>query len=483
MNKYKKLIFVQCVFLTAAMLMSACSKRQPPIIDNPDINNIYQSDEKYAVKDEILSMGKVDFRFGVSYPFYEACVELAKRFEEQYSNVKIYVSPFSIASTSENIDSRGWPDLFVAPKWHLPNETHLHQHMTDFYEIFDEDLYYDKNDWFMNVIEACAVDGRILEFPLNFDFHFIAINEKLNENALEDFFAREYIDWFWLRDAYDESHGVFDIEKRKVYPEFFYADGARYTAPSFVDYSAGIGATDDFQFAALLRRAFEEEKDGFENPFSFFNANPIDVAKQMNRYMFAKLSQNDFHIFMPTEDGYGHRFIHPLPYTDENGRILLANDNRTLKFCISGSSEKKMLVWEFIKFAASFDSLTDLPGRFTPARGNNTNMGIVFKPTYIIQFETHMRDRLYKYPSVVYKTDENDMHLYFADHLNEIEMFEMRNLFYPADPDDSFINRKRQYDNSEGSFSYSLYSVYTEMCELLKIDAVISGGMFMEIDY
>ncbi|MCL2665309.1 MAG: hypothetical protein FWE82_06825 [Defluviitaleaceae bacterium] len=424
------------VIFTAVFILSVCScgGQKDNFVKNdtagdinddheaavPDLSLIVDDSTYYfdiveTVNENILAMGKKDLRIAVPSERTDVYAHFAKKFTERYPNVTIEIlgldgyfregpayytqhPPFGemysfennayAAAMAEMILSGDAPDLFVTPGWHLPNDKIFMPYLADIYELINSDPLFDHKDYFMNVIDAYAVDGKLYEFPVTFSFDYVGVHKDMPDSLIEWFKNKSSVNWFELLEIYEDIYSRQNGKRFGVYEEFFYRDSFRYAAASYMDFLRGRGTFDGNMLIKKIASALTEP----ETIALFYGMSTLQSnaeLKRQNEYMFVKLAQDLWPFLLPTAQEHGHSFLHLVPLTDEYGAIFLANDREVTKLCVAESSPNKVIAWEFIKFIMLPESNGYYPGghfglpSWMPTMGVLKNLSYVYKPGYM----------------------------------------------------------------------------------------------------
>lgn len=417
--------------------MASCGREQHkrPVLD-PDLvdHSIVEDTSRIENTDGItITVGITD-----STTINEPIFDYAKTFIEKHPNVSFEFiriknydvgNPYSFEGDYERsiidmLDTGETLDMFVTPIFYVPSVSNMSRHLYDIYELIEDDETFYRDDYFMNVIDAHAADGKLYEFPLNFKHHYVAIGSHMPGSLIEEFTQKKTVDWFWLKNVYD-LYGVYQGKEMSVYQNFFLGDAFVYTVPSFYEYIQGDGWLDDKKLVELFLEAFNEPEP-MERWVSLSQQLPPAEKKLQEDYMFAKLPYDAWQYFYPIAEGkQGHGFINPLPYADENGRLVVLKDKHSICLSINKKSLNKEAAWEFIKHM----TLPETNGigeivRNVPGIDNVFNNNPIYKPTYMAMHDNRMprrmimlTDRAY---NIGYEGDMENWRLYIKDLQDEI---------------------------------------------------------------
>jgi len=436
-KKIKQLIFL----FFATIIIISCGPQKPVLVqdmvDDSIVDNIELFDD---LRDITITVAVTDLSY-YNDPIYDFAETFTKkhqsitfefvRVENYYTNIS-YRVPYDSEQNAgcyettiyNMLMSGNPPDMFIAPKWYLPFSNHVHGYLQDIYELMNSDKAFVKEEYFMNVIDAYVVNGKLYEFPLSFIHNYIAINNHMPASLIDEFKQMKTVDWFWLKNAHDR-YGLRAGTDMNVYQNFFLLDALMYTVPSFFDYIHCEGWLDDAAANELFVKSFHE-LEPTEYWTNLSNSTPSDEKKLQEKYMFAKLPYDAWQYFYPiAEGGKGHGYINPLPYTDEKGELVVFNNTDSVNFCISADSMYKEVVWEFIKHMTLpetngyGETYRNIPGMPPAILGSP-----IYKPTYMAVHDSSMPRRMAMLASKIYGIDYFDdadcQRLYTADLIEKI---------------------------------------------------------------
>jgi len=294
----------------------------------------------------------------------ESVAAVDREIIDQYYKDNPYVDKNKYFSTiHEMLMTNTAPDLFVAPQNFFLHDEEVQGYLVDLYEYINDGDKFNRDDYFMNAIDAFARNSGLYEFPINFLFYRIGVNANMHPDLI-DIFAnhRNTVNWFDLYGFLNSAYGYHNDFDWGVYTNFYY-DGVRYAMPRLIDYRNGIGAYSDINYITLIEHIVssttrESEFITWENHFDYREIRDALTEEYLStKYMFARIPLYDFKYLLPAVDGYGHAFLNPLPYTDEKGNVIITNYgdfNGTyptqVRISMSKQSKNKDILWEFIKF-------------------------------------------------------------------------------------------------------------------------------------
>ncbi|MCL2665136.1 MAG: hypothetical protein FWE82_05945 [Defluviitaleaceae bacterium] len=288
------------------------------------------------------------------------------------------------------------PDIFVAPKDYFLYDVGIHSYLVNVYELMENDSTFDYNDYFINIIDAFAVNDMLYEFPINFCYHYIAVNSNAN-NELIDLFTvhKNTINWFELYEFGNSNYAYINNNEMGIY-HAYHTDMVQFTFNSLLEYKRGLNNLNDKKYLNLLKEIAEnmQTKDAFERWDFVCDVsirNNENLSEWHGKYLFLRIPHNAFQYFVPTAEGKGHEFIQPLPYTDDKSRVILTADQTAgnifqIRLCINEKSENKQLAWEFTKFMTQPEAYGKRNAPYRAIEPNHVFMGNHFasinKQTY-----------------------------------------------------------------------------------------------------
>lgn len=214
----------------------------------------------------------------------------------------------------------------------------------DWFPVMYADPYFYEADWFMNVFHAASNNGRLYEFPLDFDFSTIGINSSV---------TGLYEQWAW-RDTITASELIKLHEELQTEKPYYIT--WRFV-PSWVLTSFFI---DNFIDLESNRIDFGKEFIEFitnlqniTNPFGeFINFSHVPREVEIIRgdtYLFEiYLSPSIRH--RTYEDEFD-LFLYPKPIVNEQGELLIRLFGSFL-LNANASPIEHALAWDFIKFTS-----------------------------------------------------------------------------------------------------------------------------------
>ena len=229
--------------------------------------------------------------------------------------------------------------------------------LTDIYPLMQNDPDFHEADYFMNVLDALATDGKLLTFPAFFSYRLVGVQTKHSQALTEQFKQFDAITYRELLDLYrhiDAKEGKYLCENIDA------VNVILANINDFVDFENKTCnfITDDFiklisdAKQATSPRRVAEDNLGFLVGKGMTKSTQEEYARQ---YIFDHADERDFLVFFPYAEE--QLFTHYIPLTSETGKLLIAPIKR---LSISESSANKVLAWEFIKFLTTEEANPDL---------------------------------------------------------------------------------------------------------------------------
>ena len=239
----------------------------------------------------------------------------------------------------------------------------------DFYPLMLKDPAFNKDDYYMNVFEGMAYNGKLIVFPALFSYEMIGVNNTFSDELVKSFKQYETITYRQLFDIYNNLpekggryfsrsmdaitalnanlHTFVDFENKKCYfntPEFiqFISDAKNSTSPQKIAdgeegllFNTPMPGLQQNRYAAQYLFA-EEASNRF---LTYFR------EKEQLAQLFSFLGNEVLDRFMSDFDKQALSYFIPLANSD--GTLMLVPSKR---FCLNANSKNKELAWEFIKF-------------------------------------------------------------------------------------------------------------------------------------
>ena len=243
-------------------------------------------------------------------------------------------------------------DDIVEAKFFSPLE-HKGWMFVDLFEMMENDADFELGDYYANVFDALAVNGKLYQFPLDIQYKFAGINSDAPKEIIEKFKQYDAITYSELLDLYfsiPAKEGRYCsqyIDASTVYNSNLYA---------FIDFENRTNEIDSPRFIELISKAknatdpekVSKSQIGTTLVWSGF-MQEADIKEYAARYFFAVAYNTNYQSFIP-QDGE-EAFAHFIPLLTECGRVEIESGSE--RWSISANSGNKDIAWEFIKFMAS----------------------------------------------------------------------------------------------------------------------------------
>ena len=234
---------------------------------------------------------------------------------------------------------------------HDPRSAHF---FVDWFPIMDADPNFNKDDWFMNVFHASAVNDQLHAFPLKFSDQMVTANSTV-PSLSEALAARDSITLSELMKLHQETPAgspfLFDYNFDTNWVVEFYLD-------SFLDVKTGWVDFDNEQFIDLLTYARE-----ITSPDKVFMAWRMELEAYLSeKYLFQTVTPFEWQYSPYFEEG--PLFVELTPLVNMRGELLV---NPWLAYTLNANATpvEMALAWDFIQFVMNPDNhgttLTMLP--------------------------------------------------------------------------------------------------------------------------
>ena len=269
-------------------------------------------------------------------------------------------------------------DLFVVdrhPLWHYARNGLL----ADIYELIDQDPTINRNDFFINALEAFKYRGQLLSIPPRFGATFVGINASLPQTFIDRFSQYETISYISLLNIYRDLK----VTHPREYDNLIYATLGimrprslfEFAINDFIDINQGIAHLTDVKFIDFLG-AFSYATSHFNNtnrPSIITTSHQYDLMttpfssryimyNRFNNFMFSTISGG----LDPWEALFeldSAPFINYIPITDSRGRLISYNNlgfySDFLSLAVS-PGRNQILAWEFIMYTINIMSCDEI---------------------------------------------------------------------------------------------------------------------------
>ncbi|MDR0273103.1 MAG: hypothetical protein LBI27_07290 [Clostridiales bacterium] len=220
-----------------------------------------------------------------------------------------------------------------------PNISRL---MADWFTIMRSDPDFREEDYFMNVINAAAVNGRLVGFPMSYDYQLVAFNNAVP--GYRQLAERDTITAVELLEFHAES----DANIPYVDSNFDLSVISHSLIPSFFDYQTGQIDFENQRFIDILNHslAATEPEKSFGMTMSGGLFDPNTQAERAAKYFYNINGPYDLSVFMEFENAL---FEGSVPLVNSRGE-LMANVWDSYLLNASATHEQQVLAWNFVKF-------------------------------------------------------------------------------------------------------------------------------------
>jgi len=265
-----------------------------------------------------------------------------------YANITIYQwddMDDHLASLQTRIAAGQGYDVFTLTHMHPLLPLILHGHMADIFSLINTCTHTQQDDYFMHVLEALALNGRLYTFPLAFTHNYIGVNVDLPADFITRFAAYEAISLTQIAQFY--------LDLQEAHPEFAHL-AVMHNAPvvmtlrdmlhPIIDWNARTlsAITPSFtQHMQTLSTAFIEnnrhgvfwESDMFTNP-----RGSVLTQEMHQRFVFDNIQTNldPINAFLPQNNPL---FLHYIPLAAECGALVIQTSGIDSMFGVSATAD------------------------------------------------------------------------------------------------------------------------------------------------
>ncbi len=288
--------------------------------------------------------------FNELHPNVEVIVEGYDRFdttlseEEQEVADEQYKQNMLISLTAGDVPDLIFTNLDYTSSFATTN------HIMDLNAFMQNDPTFNKDDYFMEVFEACEVYGKLYNMPNTVNFMFLRMREDVLNAAGVDPNAVETVDYKFLLDVYnkamdsekfpdlkhiarDSTEGTVVLFRHEIANAFNSQDmTASFNTPEFIEY---LKLTKEHDSSILFRYFWGPIYDGAEafiDDSYFVESILTGLAGFANGEFIAKKI-----------DG----ITEPIPVVTSSGKLLI---NSGFNMSIPTNAKNPALAWEFIKY-------------------------------------------------------------------------------------------------------------------------------------
>ena len=197
--------------------------------------------------------------------------------------------------------------------------------IADIYTVIDQSTYFDRDDFFSNVLEGLEVNGRLYALPLVFGVDFIGINANAPQSFISRFEALDRVSLSDITSMY--------LDLVEAYPQWseyalihgWQPQGQQLFAPEFTNVIDFAGRTvylspvahllDNMRFAFAGNRLFGTP------PVNWRESPQEDLTVIQERYVFSVAGVGDMGVAALFEFR-DPKFVNFIPFADDSGRLV-----------------------------------------------------------------------------------------------------------------------------------------------------------------
>jgi len=308
-------------------------------------------------------------------------------------------------------------DLFFLdghPLWNYAESGFL----ADFYALIDADPLLNRGDFFHNPLAAMEINGGLYAMPMSFGFTYVLINAELPESIIQRFSQHSTITFSELMDIYIDLQLEYGHEFGHLHfyggASPFVSDGPRrvmesYMA-SFIDMDSRTVDLVNDQFFDFLNRhsqVFDGWSPAGRGFVAFGRASNLVERAELDAFFITSGYQDPaFSLFEYVEQPY---FLHGIPISDANGRLLIAPEHRhmsgtiTVACILAGGNTDN--AWEFTKQLINIFNDFAIESKILEANTgvSSSHNWLVSSPILHSLYESHMPlifDQLFSFNTV-----------------------------------------------------------------------------------
>jgi len=218
--------------------------------------------------------------------------------------------------------------------------------LADWFPVMRADPNFNESDYYMNVFNAVAKDGRLFVFPITFSFDMISANNTIPGLA-EAFRGLDTIssgDMQALYRRFPTDNPLFLHDNHDAMTSTIWS------IDSFLDFenrTSYFNTPEFIEFITEAEQMTNPEKMFFGGTGSWTWHSPEILEEQSQRYYFRQSIPQSFQFLLPFEDELlfgGH-----VPFTNEQGQVWITP---LLSYALNGRSspEVQALAWDFLRF-------------------------------------------------------------------------------------------------------------------------------------
>jgi ABC-type glycerol-3-phosphate transport system substrate-binding protein len=249
------------------------------------------------------------------------------------------------------------PDIFVMdfyPYWNYA----LSGYLVDIYTLIDQCAYFNREDFYNNVLKLFEVDGGLYTLPMNFGIEYMAINAGLPQEFLDRFAQLPVVNLTDMMEIYLDLMRDYGDE----YGHLLLGGSVIFDTPGvsassmlngFIDYENRTANLTDERFVSFLRdyiKVFEGVMlyDNIGGYSGGFMDDCYRILSGLYVFRHEERHYEPVNAYLPRNNPY---FIHHTPFADAQGRLIInqppfADMWASFSFTSTGNTE---LAWEFMR--------------------------------------------------------------------------------------------------------------------------------------
>jgi len=230
--------------------------------------------------------------------------------------------------------------------------------LVNLFEFMDADPTFNSDNYFANVFNAVAVEGRLVSLPIAFEYQIVAANTTIPglEEALAGYPS------VTLSDLINIHSDISDERDFYIDWNFDVHLGARNYIDTFFDFGTRWADFDNQEFVDLINWARDNT-----NPNMRFGRNAltniINPAQELEfseRYPFMVYWPYLFQYMLPFEEDHGPLFRGAVPLVNEHEELIITVSSE-LSLNANTTPLEQALAWDFMRFKLDLPAV-DVPG-------------------------------------------------------------------------------------------------------------------------
>lgn len=241
-------------------------------------------------------------------------------------------------------------------------------YFTDLYILMNADKDFNRNDYFMNIIDALSTDGHLYLFCTNFEPNgSYMMRNDISEELLAEFESEKMLTYndlikYYLEITKDNTNqNTKWAFTRDFNPMMF----LNYNYDKLINFDKSISDFTNVEFSNLMEQVKKKvlvnsnnviyTPDGLKATYVLNTEwNISDLHKQENRFLFKNTIMSTIDSFFPVKERI---FTYPKLIATANNHYYFQD---LVNYSISKNSINKELAWDFIKFLVSEIDLVEV---------------------------------------------------------------------------------------------------------------------------